>query len=84
MKEMLLFSVDPYILHQDMDCLYRKNIHKMNFNTDFEKCKQWCIERYNCGGFTIFKKSCYFKNLACKYNLFNNEGRSTFVKRRGK
>ena len=51
--------------------------------SDFVTCKQWCDNVNYCGGFVINKNGCYFKNLACKNNLVNVEGASTFLKQKG-
>ena len=82
LQNILLFSVVPYTLHQDMDCLWGNNIHRISFDTksEFESCKQWYTGNNGCGGFTVYKNVCYFKNQSCKNSLFNNGIRATFLK----
>ena len=77
----LLFDPLDYISFRNKDCLHNNNIHPLNSNqSNHENCSEWCRNNSNCGGYTLYKNKCYFKNRNCKNNLFENQGRSTFIK----
>ena len=80
-KDNYIFLV-AYIKHQDKDCLWGNNIHKMSLSSalDFENCKNWCNNNANCGGFTVYRYTAYFKNQSCKTSMFSSEGIIIFVK----
>ena len=65
-----------------MECFLDSSIHKINFSTklEFDGCKQWCRGNNQCGGFTVYKDVCIFKNQSCKDNLVNSENSITFIK----
>ena len=79
-KALCFWSLVPYILHHGVECFLDNTIHKISAELEFENCKQWCTDNNQCGGFTIYKDECYFKNQSCKNNLVNFGSRMTFTK----
>ena len=80
--KIILFAV-PYILLHGMECLLNININTLNAELGLDKCEQWCTDNEHCGGFTIYKDMCYFKNQSCKNNLVISDERFTVIKYKG-
>lgn len=79
-KSNQFFSVDTYIIHQGVECFLKNTIHRIR--SEVEGCKQWCSDNYQCGGFTVYKSDCYFKNIDCKNNLVTFNHRTTYIKQK--
>ena len=84
MKAQILsfFSAVTYIKHQDKDCLMDNNIHEMDFYIamDYDNCTRWCTDHDDCGGFTVYRNTAYFKNLSCKSALYTSFQKIVFIK----
>ena len=51
--------------------------------SDPNDCKEWCTNRHDCGGLSMWHDKCYFKNSACENNTIyvsQNEGSFLFLK----
>ena len=82
MKTMSLCFLVAYLRNQDMDCLHGNNINQTTYSepSDFEQWKLWCTNNDNCGGFTVYRDTAFFKNKDCKNGLFNSRNKNTFIK----
>ena len=63
------------------DCLPRNDIHSLqsNSNTNYENCRKWCSGNNNCGGFTVWQNTCYFKNKNCKDDITDYQDTNLFL-----
>ena len=68
-----------YITHKDRGCLWGYDIHYMKSNNNFDDCNKWCANNMYCGGYITHYNRCYFKNRACKKNLYQNEDLTAFI-----
>ena len=66
---------------QYKDCLPHNDIYslKSNQNTNYENCRKWCSENSNCGGFTVWQNTCYFKNKNCKDGIRDHRETNLFL-----
>ena len=66
-----------FMSHSNKRCMgtYHGNIQSTSGNHD--NCKQWCVARDDCGGFTVSGNQCDFK--VCD-SLIDWSGQTTFLK----
>ena len=63
------------------DCLIYQDLHEMRSNGQYDdNCEEWCNPKDGCGGFTVYRGTCYFKGTACRVLLEHNPGADLFLK----
>ena len=53
------------------DCLVSMALHSMvsDGTPDHNNCMEWCNNNSSCGGFALYKSTCYFKGDSCKNDI---------------
>ena len=69
-----IFLVNGYVFRykkeNSLDCLIRKDLSSLRSDgtASHDNCKAWCNGRYDCGAFTVYRGTCYFKPNSCDEN----------------
>ena len=46
-----------------------------------ENCIVWCNNNDDCGAFTIWSNTCFFKNMSCGNDIINSSNTILYVKK---
>ena len=59
-----------YVSKTNVDCMVDGDIFSLRSDfTKHENCFNWCNQMESCGAFTLYRDTCYFKNLTCSNKL---------------
>ena len=71
-----------YKKYERTHCLVNNDLHSLGSydSTNHAKCMEVCNNNDTCGGFTVFKETCFFKSHACRNDLGNSSSTVLFLK----
>ena len=69
---------------ENRNCLIVNELHSLGSDgsSNYENCMEWCNKNAQCAGFTVYRKTCYFKSYACANDL--STGSLLFLKQGNK
>ena len=70
-----------FIQHEHTNCPFPRVVegHFASQTSNYEDCKQWCLNNSRCDAFTVYLGICYFKASSCRNNLVGAFRFTTFL-----
>ena len=67
---------------ENTECLVEDDLYSLGSDdaTNYSKCMEVCNGIDTCGGFTVYKETCFFKSHACRDDLTNSSGTVLFLR----
>ena len=62
--------------------MVNNDLHSMGSDgtSDHNNCKVWCNYNSNCGGFAVWRNTCFFKNNSCGNNINYAADANVYIK----